>query len=85
MQLLITDDAVYEHPAATPQEQRDTLNRLGLAMASSFLVPKFLFGWHNDECWQIAVPMVFGLFFFDMCYIMALLVKLWMHDRESDR
>ncbi|KAF6262904.1 hypothetical protein COO60DRAFT_1493333, partial [Scenedesmus sp. NREL 46B-D3] len=58
VQLLIREDAVYEYPAATSEERQDTLNKLGLSIASAFLVPKLLFGWQNDECWQIVLPMI---------------------------
>eukprot|EP00879_Flechtneria_rotunda_P023515 GHRR01024877.1.p1 GENE.GHRR01024877.1~~GHRR01024877.1.p1 ORF type:complete len:196 (+),score=75.35 GHRR01024877.1:491-1078(+) len=80
VQLLIRDDAVYDFPAATAAEWRETLNKLGLVVASAFLIPKFLFGWQNDECWQFVVPLIGGLFFFDMCWIMALLIKMWGHE-----
>lgn len=84
VQLLIREDAVYEYPAASPEERQDTLNKLGLAIASAFFVPKLLFGWQNDDCWQIVVPMVGGLFLFDMCYIVALLIKLWGHEDRQE-
>lgn len=82
VQLLIQDNAVYEPTEATAEDRQTTLNKLGLAIACSFLIPKLFFGWQNDDCWQIVVPMVGGLFFFDVCYILALLIKLWGRDEE---
>lgn len=84
VQLLISEGATYEIPPATAEEQRNTLNRLGIALAAAFLVPKFAFGWQNEECWQIAVPMLGGLFYFDVAYMLALLIKLSM-DGDSDK
>lgn len=82
VQLLIQDNAVYEPTEAKPGERLATLNKLGLTIACAFFIPKLLFGWQNDDCWQIVVPMIGGLFFFDVCYIMALLIKLWGRDEE---
>lgn len=76
VQFLISEGATYEIPPATPEEQRETLNKLGVTIAAAFLVPKFVFGWQNDECWQMVVPMVGGLLFFDVAYMFGLLIKL---------
>lgn len=76
MQWLIQDNAVYDYPPATPQQRQDTVNRLAVSVAAAFLVPKFAFGWSNQECWQIVVPMVAGLVFFDAAYLFGLLAKL---------
>jgi hypothetical protein len=84
VRLLISEGATYEIPPATTEEQRETLNKLGVALAVAFLVPKFVFGWQNDECWQIVVPMLGGLFFFDVAYMLALLVKLGMGGSDED-
>jgi hypothetical protein len=84
VQLLISEGAVYEIPPATAEEQRDTLNKLGVVLAASFLVPKFVFGWENQECWQLVVPMMGGLFFFDVAYMGALLIKLMSSDSKDD-
>lgn len=84
VQLLISEGAVYEIPPSTAEEQRDTLNKLGVVLAASFLVPKFVFGWENQECWQIVVPMMGGLFFFDIAYMGALLIKLMTADGNED-
>lgn len=83
VQLLISEGATYEIAPASAEEQRDTLNRLGVALAVAFLVPKFAFGWQNEECWQIVVPMLGGLFFFDVAYMFALLIKLNMGDDDK--
>lgn len=82
VQLLIQDTAVYEAPEVTAQEKLATVNKLGLTIACAFFIPKLLFGWQNDECWQIVVPMIGGLFFFDVCYILALLIMLWGREEE---
>jgi hypothetical protein len=84
VQLLISEGATYEIPPASTEEQRDTLNRLGVALAAAFLLPKFAFGWQNDECWQLVVPMLGGLFFFDVAYMFGLLIKLGMSSGSSD-
>jgi hypothetical protein len=84
VQLLISEGATYEIPPATADEQRDTLNKLGVALAVAFLVPKFVFGWQNDECWQIVVPMLGGLFFFDVAYMLGLLIKLGVGGSDED-
>lgn len=84
VQLLISEGATYEIPPATAEEQRDTLNKLGVALTAAFLVPKFMFGWQNDECWQIVVPMLGGLFFFDVAYMFGLIIKLGMGGNDED-
>jgi hypothetical protein len=84
VQLLISEGATYEIPPASAEEQRDTLNRLGVALAVAFLVPKFVFGFGNEECWQIVVPMLGGLFYFDVAYMFGLLIKLSMSDGAGD-
>ncbi|KAF8061897.1 hypothetical protein HT031_004157 [Scenedesmus sp. PABB004] len=80
VQLLLRGDAVYEVPRATPEERRDTLNRLGLAVGAALVLPKAALGWTNDECAQMVLPMLAGLFCFDLAYIAALLIKLWGHE-----
>lgn len=84
MQWLIQDNAVYDYPAASPQEKQDTLNKLAVAVAAGFLVPKVALGWHNDECWQFVVPMVVGLVYFDAAYLFGLLAKLSLGGRGGD-
>jgi hypothetical protein len=76
VQWLIQDNAVYDFPPASPAEQQDTLNRVAMAVAAAFLVPKLAFGWQNDECVQVALPMVAGLIYFDAAYLLGLLAKL---------
>lgn len=76
---------MYEISAASPAEVRETLNRLGLLIAAACLLPKLLWGWQLAEVEQFVVPMVGGLLFFDVAYILALIAKLWLLGDEERR
>ncbi|GBF89280.1 hypothetical protein Rsub_02157 [Raphidocelis subcapitata] len=73
---LISPNAVYEAGYAGPEERSKTLNSLGVAVAAAFLFPRYLLGWDTGDTLQIVLPMLGGLFLFDMAYLAALLYKL---------
>ncbi|KAI8466548.1 MAG: hypothetical protein J3K34DRAFT_433500 [Monoraphidium minutum] len=78
---LLSPDAVYDAGAVTSEERSRTLNSLGVAVAAAFLLPRYLLGWDVDDTLQIVLPMLGGLFIFDLAYLAALLWKLSGVDR----
>lgn len=73
---LVSPNAVYDPGSTSSEERSKTLNSLGVAVAAAFLLPRYLLGWDTDDTLQIVLPMLCGLFLFDMAYLVALLYKL---------
>lgn len=69
-------NAVYEIGRVTPEERGRTLNALGVTVAAAFLLPRYLLGWDAGDALEIVLPLLGGLFLFDLAYLAALLYKL---------
>ena len=76
--------AVYDAGKASPEERGRTLNSLGAAVAAGFLLPRFLLGLDQVDALQVVLPMLGGLFLFDMAYLAALLYKLSAAEGGGD-
>ncbi|KAG2483562.1 hypothetical protein HYH03_017569 [Edaphochlamys debaryana] len=72
---LVAPGAVYEVETSR-EESTTTLSRMGVALAVAALLPQALWGWDSANTAQFVVPLAAGWAFFDVAYLVALLVKL---------
>lgn len=72
------DVSTLAFPDAVPSPPSPPALQLGVSVAAAFLLPQLLWGWDQEACLQLVLPMAGGWFLFDITFCAALLYKLRM-------